>query len=187
MKDFKEIDENENFQSYATKDGEHYRETCCDSLRRFKFEILHPKGFCVPDCGVDIDIVARNEYGLEFMIECKGGYGRGKKPGGFRSSDNVRKAIASAYCLSRSETHTGLQYTPLLVMTPYMTKIDSVNWNQLSVVQTIVMIDIVDDRDSTRLKLWQKADYSYLHGHIAQYPSVTWVVQNNPHWAMRGT
>lgn len=172
------------FQSNATKDGEHYRAECCSALERYGFEIIHRKGLRVDDCGVDVDIVARNQNGLRFMIECKGGYERGMKPGGFRSSDNVRKAIASAYCLSRSETHTGAPYTPLMVMTPYMTEPVSVNYAQLSVVETRVMFDIVSDRDASRLKLWARADYFYLQGHIQAYSSVTWVAQSNPFWRL---
>jgi hypothetical protein len=147
------------FQSYASKDGEHYRGVCCEALTRYGFEVIQSKGFRVSDCGVDVDIVACNQHGLKFMIECKGGYQRGIKPGGFRSSDNVRKAIASAYCLSRSETHTGYPFTPLLVMTTYMADVKSVNFAQLSVTETNVMLDIVNDRDATRLKMWARADY----------------------------
>lgn len=173
------------FQSYASRDGDHYRAACCESLKRYGFEIVNSKGLRVTDCGVDVDIVARNLNGLDFLIECKGGYERGAKPGGLRSSDNVRKAIASAYCLSRSETHTGAPYTPLLVMTPYMTEAKSVNFAQLAVVETCVMVDIVSDYDAARLKMWARADYSFLQGHIGQYASVTWAVRDNPFWRMR--
>jgi hypothetical protein len=172
------------FQSYASRDGEHYRSVCCEALERYGFVVVYSRGFRVLDCGVDVDIVARNQYGLDFLIECKGGYERGVKPGGFRSSDNVRKAIASAYCLSGSLTHTGYPYTPLLVMTPYMTEPTSVNFAQLSVVETSKMIDIVSDRDADRMKLWARADYAFLQGHVAQYPSVTWVAQENRFWRM---
>ncbi len=170
------------FQSNAARDGEHYRGMCCEALDRFGFEIVHGKGLRVEDCGVDVDIVARNRQGLVFLIECKGGYGRGKKPGGLLSSDNVRKAIGSAYCLSRSETHTGGPYTPLLVMTTYMTDHRSVNFRQLSVVESCVMCDIVSDRDADRLKMWERADYAFLQGHIGQYPTVTWVARENRFW-----
>lgn len=170
------------FQSYASKDGEHYRVVCCESLERYGFEVLHPKGLRIADCGVDVDIVARNLRGLEFLIECKGGYERGAKKGGFRSSDNVRKAIASARCLWSSETHKGYPFTPLLSMTTYMADVKSVNFVQLSVIRTDEMLDIVNDRDAARLKMWARADYSFVQGHIAQYPFVTWVAMENRFW-----
>lgn len=173
------------FQSNASKEGAIYRAACCKALKDYGFEIVHAKGMRVDDCGVDVDIVALNRKGLQFLIECKGGIERKDKPGGMKSSDNVRKAIASAYCLSRSETHTGAPYTPLMVMTPYMTKMTSVNFAQLSVVGTQLMFDIVSDRDSSRLKLWAKADYSYLQGHICTYASVAWVARDNPFWCIQ--
>lgn len=173
------------FQSNASKEGEIYRAECREALERYGFEIVHGKGLRVAYCGVDVDIVARNQNGLQFMIECKGGYERGDKPGGMKSSDNVRKAIASAYCLSRSETYTGAPYTPLMIMTTYMTKVTSVNFTQLSVVETCVMFDIVSDRDASRLKLWARADYSYLQGHICTYASPAWAARDNPFWCLQ--
>lgn len=173
-----------NFQSHASKDGAHYRNVCCEALDRYGFDVLSDKGMRVDDCGVEVDIVAKNRKGVILLIECKGGYDRGQKAGGFKSGDNIKKAIGSAYCLSGSGTHTGSPYTPLIVMTTYMTKVESVSFSQLSVVETRVMADIINDRDSDRLKWWSKLDWYSVEAHIATYPTVTWVATDNPFWQL---
>lgn len=172
------------FQSRASKDGEHYRKVCCESLERFGIEVIECKGFRVVDCGVDVDIVARNQAGVIMLIECKGGYESGKKQGGFKSSDNLRKAIASAYCISRSETHTGAPYTPLIVMTTYLMAPHAMIFNQLRVVQTAIMADVIHDRDADRLKWWARVDWPTVQGHIADLPTVADVVYKNRFWKL---
>lgn len=169
------------FQSDASRDGADFHKVCIAALERYNFSVMQ-SNLRVVDCGVDVDIVAQNKNGVTFMIECKGGYNRGMKPGGMRSSDNVRKAIASAYCLSCSESHTGQPYTPLLVMTTDMARPDSVNFAQLSVVRTSMMLDIVSDRDYAQLKFWSRADWYRIESHIREYPTVDWVVRANSFW-----
>jgi hypothetical protein len=170
-----------NFQGDASRDGADYHVVCTRALKRFGFTIAESK-LRVVDCGVEVDIAATNAQGIIFMIECKGGYNRGDKPGGLRSSDNTRKAIASAYCLSRSETHTDRPYTPLMVMTTYMADQSSVMYDQLSVVETRVMLDVVTDRDDKQLKYWSRADWFRIESHIATYPTVTWAIEANSYW-----
>jgi Holliday junction resolvase-like predicted endonuclease len=169
------------FQGDASRDGADFHKVCVAALERYGFRVTHNK-FRVADCGVEVDIVAENENGIRFMIECKGGYNRGVKPGGLKSSDNVRKAIASAYCLSRSLTHVDQPHTPLVVMTTEMTPHTSANFDQLSVVQTSLMMDIISDRDYARLKYWFKADWYRVQSHIATFPTVDWAVRDNPFW-----
>ncbi len=171
------------FQGNASRDGADFHKTCAAALERYGFNVV-ASNLRVQDCGVDVDTAAKNQKGVIFLIECKGGYNRGTKPGGMESSDNVRKAIASAYCLSRSETHTGYPYTPLMVMTTYMTRPSSVNFAQLSVVNTSMMLDIVSDRDHARLKHWAKADWYGVESHIATFPTVDWVVRDNTFWGI---
>ncbi|MCB0134233.1 MAG: hypothetical protein KDD75_03895 [Caldilineaceae bacterium] len=171
-----------NFQRKAAMEGVRYRDQCADRLARYGFTIIQ-FGLRVNDCGVDVDIVAANMQGVQFLIECKGGTGEGKKQPGFESSDNIRKAIASAFCLSRSDSHSGQPFTPLFVMTDYIVPTRSANYTQLSVVPTALMLDVVSSQDYRRLKYWGKADYYVVLAHQKDNPCVTDSVEGNGFWA----
>lgn len=171
------------FQSNANRDGREYHAACVAALERYGFKV-NQSNLRVVDCGVDVDIVAENGNGIVFLVECKGGWNRGTKKGGMASSDNVRKAIASGYCLAKSETHTGHPFTPLIVMAPYMADPKSVNYTQLSVTSTRELLDIVSDRDHARLKRWQAADYYAIEAHIATCPTVIASVEANSFWGI---
>lgn len=152
-----------------------------EALERYGLTIIE-RGFRLPDCAVDIDVVARNRRGVILLIECKGGYDVGSKKGGFKSSDNVRKALGSAYTLSRSDDYTGQPYTPLIVMTTYIMAETSVMFKWMEYTETRVLVDVVGDRDADRLKWWAGVDYFGVEAHIAQYPTVDWVLRQNKAW-----
>lgn len=169
------------FQKRAAQEGVRYRDECADRLCRYGFSIVQ-YGLRVKDCGVDVDIVAINKQEVRFLIECKGGTGEGKKSPGFESSDNIRKAIASAFCLSQSISHTGSPFTPLFVMTDYIVPTTSENYTQLSVVPTGLMLDVVSSQDYKRLKYWAAADYYTVSAHQGDYPLVTDSIEANDYW-----
>lgn len=172
------------FQSKANKDGEDYVERCAEALERYGLIVVERK-FRLPDCGVELDLVARNRHGITLLIECKGGYNSGKKKGGFESSDNVRKAIGSAYTLSQSEAYTGEPYTPLIVMTTYIMPESSVMFQWMKYTQTCVLADVVNDRDAARLRWWSRIDWFGVMALAAEYPTVDWLLRSNRFWGFQ--
>lgn len=52
--------------------------------------------------GVEIDITATDQLGVQWWIECKGSW-NGNRPGS-RRSDTVKKAVADAWLLSQTES-----------------------------------------------------------------------------------
>ncbi len=107
------------FQQGAKAEGIRYQADCVIALIACGFTIAGTS-VRVRQCGVEIDILTVNRHGVYIPWECKGGLGRGKKPGGFLSSDNVKKAVGSATSLAHSLPWIDALCTPMMVMTPFL-------------------------------------------------------------------
>lgn len=171
------------FQGNAKAEGMDYEQECAKALVRYGFTIVVTK-LRIEDCGVEIDIVARNCHDIIILVECKGGREAGQKAGGFKSSDNVRKAIASASSLYFGQS-TYSEH-PFIVLTTYMMPITSWNFNQLAVLPTEVMADVLCDRDSVGIKRWANMDYFGAEAHKRTFPKLGDVLLANRYWNLNG-
>lgn len=174
------------FQQGAKAEGIDYELDCIKALKGYGFSITATK-VRLEGCGVEIDIVATNRHGLHALIECKGGREVGKKVGGFKSSDNVRKAIASAASLWFGQSqYTEYPYTPLIILTTYIMAMGSEPFNQVSVLPTYVMADVLCDRDAAGIKYWAELDMLGLEAHKKTFETVGDVLLANRYWNLKG-
>lgn len=83
------------FQAAASRQGRAFEDLVAATLTFFDWTIT---GRRVLLHGVEVDIVATDPGGQEWLIECKGSH-RGLRPGATRS-DTVKKAVADAWHLA---------------------------------------------------------------------------------------
>jgi len=175
------------FQQGAKAEGIDYELDCIKALKAYGFSIV-ATNVRLEGCGVQIDIIAVNRHGLYLLVECKGGREVGKKVGGFKSSDNVRKAIASASSLWFGQgIYTEYPYTPLIVLTTYIMAADSEPFKQVAVLPTYVMADVLCDRDAAGIKYWAGMNELGLEAHKKTYETVGDVLTFNRYWNLRGS
>lgn len=174
------------FQQRAKAEGKAYEDTCVKALMECGFDVVGTS-VVVRQCGVQIDILARNRHRIYFPWECKGGMGRGQKEGGFLSSDNVKKAVGSATSLANSLPWiTGL-CTPMMVMTPFLRGPKWPVFAQIASLPVQTIADVVDDRDSASLKRWANMDYFSIEAYLRDINLLGFRLFQNKHWGLNGS
>lgn len=98
------------FQATSSAQGRDFEECACGVLKHGGYEITERN---VERHGFEIDIIARDATGDEWMIECKGSI-RGKTPGS-RRGDTVKKAVGVAAVLHRRVHASGEPYRYMLL------------------------------------------------------------------------
>lgn len=141
-----------NFQSLATRTGADFHNTCLLTLEKSGWDIADTH-VQVKDVGIEVDAIANNRHDIAFPFEFKGGYG--DRPGMGRT-DNVLKAIGSAYLFSLSEMY-GMM-TPLLVLTTF-NPYKNASFTMLRRVSRDIILDVlVVPADSKQLKWYAEMD-----------------------------
>lgn len=141
-----------NFQSLATRTGADFHNTCVLTLEKAGWDIADTH-VQVKDVGIELDAIANNRQGIAFPFEFKGGYG--DRPG-MERTDNVLKAIGSAYLFSLSEMY-GMM-TPLLVLTTFKPE-KNASFAMLRRVSREIILDVlVVPADSKQLKRYAEMD-----------------------------
>jgi hypothetical protein len=164
------------FQRFASEQGEHFRDTCVNALSYAGFEIIMLE-FAVPDVGITLDLHARNQHGIDFLFECKGSM-RGERPGCMRT-DTAKKAIANAYLLSKSGIAP--YFPPMILMTSHMAERGDALAMFLR-VPTDDLLDVVNPwNHGKRLASWARADEPEIRQWQMRHPFVGSIVRESWH------
>lgn len=128
-----------NFQSAASKQGEHFAQTCLMVLGYAGFDVVAVRER-TSDMDIELDAIANNRQGIAFPFEFKGSY-QGSRPGMMRS-DTVKKAIATAYLFSKDEM--ALTMAPLVILTSHKPNAGSASARWLSNIERSVILDVLN-------------------------------------------
>jgi hypothetical protein len=141
-----------NFQGSAQEQGEEFERECLRALLYAGFQVSDLK--LNIDTGAEIDMVANNNQGIAFAIECKGSL-QGRRPG-LKRTDTVRKAICNAYLLSVSPEFTP-RFPPLLVMRSHEPDSGVGRIALDTAIRNGTILDVVDSRDGEKLQMYANA------------------------------
>lgn len=90
------------FQTRARQEGARFEEECAQLLRDSQYRIIDNHRL-IGSTGISVDFVVEDASGETWYVECKGG--RDNLPGA-RRTDNVKKALHSAYVIDRDLKNT---------------------------------------------------------------------------------
>ncbi len=89
-------------QRSSTEQGELFEQLCLSVVKSAGFVVIRRHKRCKL-CGCETDILAENQHGITFSVDCKGSW-NGDRPGGWRS-DTVMKAGFVLICLHACGAH----------------------------------------------------------------------------------
>lgn len=140
-----------NFQALSTMQGREFVAECVTTLERAGFTIVG-REVSFPNCGVDVDLIARNVVGIDFYIECKGSF---RDRPGLQRTDTLKKAICNVLLLVADG------HTPIIVLTSHRPT-PGRGVAMLTAAQAILPFEVIvprnDWRRLTALSLATQAD-----------------------------